>query len=189
MRMISRVLGVLFIGLGLMSCSNNSEYLIKKGQVGPVNELTEVQDLEDIFSSDSLVSRLSEGELGLRGSMVQGEDQYLVYSLEGEHLMTLVADQPLDSTSLIKRVEVYSPKYMTSDGVGIGSKFEDVNLNLTINRVEKSFTSATLFIDELNATMVIDQKELGIKSLRPGELSLEQIPEAAKFKAFTVWLN
>ena len=43
--------------------------------------------------------------------------------------------------------------------------------------------------DEWNTVGKPETKDLGIKSLRPGELSLEQIPEDAKFKAFTVWLN
>ena len=187
---ISKVLVTLVLcGVVLLSCDGKQDFLIKKGQVGAISAQTEIQEISALFDGDSIVSRLSEGEVGYLGAMSQDEDQYLIYDYNGNHLLTIVAEDALDSTSLVKRVEVFSPKFQTKDELGIGSNFEDVNVNLQIDRIEKTFTSATLFIDELNATMTIDQTDLGLTSLRPGELSIEQIPSQAKIKSFTIWLN
>ena len=36
--------------------------------------------------------------------------------------------------------------------------------------------------------MTIDQAELGLHTMKPGSLKIEQIPSQAKIKSFTVWL-
>ncbi len=189
MKYLLNVIPVLFLSILLTSCNNNSEFLIEKNRVGPLTNETEIQDLAAIFSSDSLVAHLSEGAIGYGGAMMESEDEYLVYSKDGEHLITVVAENPLDSTSLIDRVEIISEAYQTNSNVGIGSTFDQVNLNVQIDRVEKGLTSAILYVDELNATLVIDQKELGMNSLRPGKMLLERIPGDSKFRSFTVWFD
>ena len=55
--------------------------------------------------------------------------------------------------------------------------------------MEKGLTSAILYVDELNATLVIDQKELGMNSLRPGKMLLERIPGDSEFRSFTLWFD
>ena len=189
MKYLLNVIPVLFLSILLTSCNTNSEFLIEKNRVGPLTNETEIQDLAAIFSSDSLVAHLSEGAIGYGGAMMESEDEYLVYSKDGEHLITVVAENPLDSTSLIDRVEIISEAYQTNSNVGIGSTFDQVNLNVQIDRVEKGLTSAILYVDELNATLVIDQKELGMNSLRPGKMLLERIPGDSKFRSFTVWFD
>lgn len=189
MKYLLNVIPVLFAFILLTSCNNNSEFLIEKNRVGPLTNETEIQELASIFSSDSLVAHLSEGALGFGGAMMESEDEFLVYSKEGEHLLTVVAENPLDSTSLIDRVEIISKSYKTKTNVGIGSTFDQVNLNVQIDRVEKGLTSAILYVDELNATLVIDQKELGMNSLRPGKMLLERIPGDSEFRSFTLWFD
>jgi len=58
-----------------------------------------------------------------------------------------------------------------------------------INKVETTLSSATLYIDELNATITIDKKELGINPFSVDKVKLEQIPEMAKIKSMTIWFD
>ena len=67
--------------------------------------------------------------------------------------------------------------------------FSEINLNNNINRVESTFSTATLFIDDLNATIGIDKEELGLKDFSTQNVTLEQIPDLAKMKSFIVWFN
>ena len=50
-------------------------------------------------------------------------------------------------------------------------------------------TSATLFIDELDATISIDKKDLGLNIFSREEISIEQIPDNAKIKYLIIWFN
>ena len=69
------------------------------------------------------------------------------------------------------------------------STFKDINEHYLINKVEATLTSATLFIDELDATISIDKKDLGLNIFSREEISIEQIPDNAKIKYLIIWFN
>ncbi|OSY89552.1 hypothetical protein WH52_02665 [Tenacibaculum holothuriorum] len=175
------LMSVLFVQCG------KSKYDIAKGKIGQLTTKTTVQDFDKIFENDSVVKVLSEGAKG--NSYFQEDDKYLIYEKGGKHLLTIVPKEQLDSTSTIKSVEVFDDRFKTKSGLNINSTFEEINANNKIDKVETSFTSATLFIDELNATVTIDKEDLGLKEFSTQKVSLEQIPDLAKIKSFTVWFN
>ncbi len=179
----------MLIGLSiiLISCNSSTNFKIKKGQVGPITSETTVKELSEIFKKDSIVKVLSEGAKG--DNYFQDDDEYQIFEKGGKHLLTLVPKEQLDSTSTIKRIQIYDKRYTTEKGLNIGSTFQEINMNNTISNVETSFSSATLFIDELNATVAIDKTELGLKNTDMGKISLEQIPDLAKIKSFIIWFN
>jgi hypothetical protein len=94
-----------------------------------------------------------------------------------------------DLSSGIKSIQIFDNSYKTAKGISLLSKFKDIKEHYKVNKVETTLTSATLFIDELNATISIDKKELGMTSFSRAEVSIDQIPDLAKIKYFTVWFN
>ena len=168
------------------SCGNGSQYKIQKGKVGQVTAETRVSELESIFKKDSIVKKLSEGILGTSFS---DDDKYIVYEKGGKHLLTIIPKEQLDSTSTIRCIEVYDDRFKSESGLNLSSTFADINLNNKINKVETSLSSATLFIDDINATISIDKEQLGLRAFSTEKVTLEQIPDLAKIKSFTVWFN
>ena len=63
------------------------------------------------------------------------------------------------------------------------SKFKETD------EVESTFSSATLFLDNLNTTITIDNEELGLQGFNTQKVSKDQIPDLAKMKTFIVWFN
>lgn len=186
---MKNIVQVLIVVVGMITfyqCSN-SKFTIAKGKVGELTTKTTIQQLEDIFKNDSLVKVLSEGAKG--DNYFQEDDKYLVYEKGGKHLLTIVPKDQLDSSSTIRSIEVFDDRYKTKTGLNIGSNFQQINNNNKIDKVETSFTSATLFLDELNATIAIDKEELGLKGFGNQKVSIEQIPDLAKIKTFTIWFN
>ncbi|MBK5210586.1 MAG: hypothetical protein JJE44_13950, partial [Flavobacteriaceae bacterium] len=104
-------------------------------------------------------------------------------------LLEIVPTNLNDKSSGIKSIQIFDNRYKTSKGISLQSTFKDINEHYTVNKVETTLTSATLFIDELNATISIDKKELGMTSFSRAEVALDQIPDAAKIKYFTIWFN
>ncbi len=154
------------IVLVFSQCTNENAFLIEKNRVGLVSSIDKVSDIEMIFANDSVVSHLSEGDLGDGKSKFNGDnDEYLIYSKEGKHLLTLVPKISQDSSSTIKYVDVFDNQFRTDKELALTSQFKDVNLHYMINKVETTLSSATLYIDELNATITIDKKELGVTRL------------------------
>ena len=130
------------------------------------------------------MSNLSEGALG--DNYFQDDDEYLIYN-NGKHLLTIVPKEQLDSTSTIKSIQIFDDRFKTTTGLNIRTSFSDIRANNTIDKIESSFYSATLFIDELNATIAIDKEELGLKAFSNQKVTIEQIPDLAKMKSFIVW--
>lgn len=171
----------------IVSCSNNNKFKIEKGKVGAISTLTKIQELEAIFKNDSIVKNLSEGAQG--DNYFQEDDEYLIYEKGGKLLLTIMPKEQLDSTSTIKSIEIHDPRFVTETGINLASSFSEINANNNINRIERTFSSATLFIDDYNATITIDNNELGLKSFNTQKVTLAQIPDLAKMKSFTVWFH
>lgn len=172
--------------LFIVGCSDG-KFEIKKGKVGYLTTKTTINDLAQLFSNDSIVKNLSEGATGY--NYLQDDDEYLIFEKGGKHLLTIVPKEQLDSTSAIKSIEILDSRYATENGLSLNSSFSEIRLNTNINKVETSFSSATLFIDDLNATVAIDKEQLGLKEYSVEKVTLDQIPDFAKMKSFVVWFN
>jgi hypothetical protein len=179
-------IAAIIISLFIVGCSN-SKFEITKGKVGHITTKTTIKDLDELFAKDSIVKNLSEGATG--DNYLQDDDEYLIFEKGGKHLLTIVPKEQLDSTSTIKSIEILDSRYATENGLSLNSNFSEIRLNTNISKVETSFSSATLFIDDLNATVAIDKEELGLKETSVEKVTLDQIPDLAKMKSFIVWFN
>lgn len=171
-------------------CSRENPFLIEKNSVGKINSQHLVSDIETLFAKDSVVTRLSEGDLGGEDTKyLQDEDQYLIYSKEGKHLLTIVPKIQHDSTSKIKYVEIMNSQFKTDKELSLHTPFKEINFHYMVNKVEMSLASITLYIDELNATISMRKNDVGINPFDTKKVSLEQIPDLAKINHFTIWFD
>ena len=112
-----------------------------------------------------------------------------MYEKGGKLLLTIMPKEQLDSTSTIKSIEIHDDRFITETDLSLASNFSQINANNNINRVERTFSSATLFIDDLNATITINNEELGLKEFSVQKLTLEQIPDLAKINSYVIWFH
>jgi hypothetical protein len=190
MTRIKKIIYFLIISLFFIQCNKPNKYEIKKGKVGEINRETTIADLKNIFKNDSIVSNISLVDKNDSNQMFSlNDDEYDIYSKTGKKLLEITASTQNDSLSKIKSVGIFDENYITDKGISIKSTFRDINANYLINNVETTLTSATLFIDELNATISIDKKDLGLSNFSTQEISINQIPDMAKIKYFTIWFN
>ena len=180
------IIAIVF-SLFITSCSNSSKFKIEKGKVGEITTKTTVLELNKIFKNDSIAKNLSEGAQG--DNYFQEDDEYFVFEKGGKLLLTILPKEQLDSTSTIKSIEIHDARFKTESGINLNSSFSEINANNNINRIERTFSSATLFLDDLNTTITIDNEELGLKEFNTQKVSKEQIPDLAKMKTFIVWFN
>lgn len=180
-------LTILLSFFAFLGCNTTDKFVIDKGKVGEICKETKVSELETIFKNDSIVKNLSEGAQG--DNYFQEDDEYLVYEKGGKLLLTILPKEQLDSTSTIKSIQIHDARFKTPSGINVNSSFSEINANTNINKVESTFSSATLFIDELNTTIAIDKEELGLKEFSTQKVTLEQIPDLAKMKSFVVWFH
>lgn len=170
-----------------ISCNNSSNFLIEKGRVGKLTNKTIISELEAIYKMDSLVVRLSEIDINNEeNKYFREDDQYIVYEKGGKHLLTITPMEQHDSLATIKSIEIFDNRFKTNNGISLFSPFKDIDAAYRIN-ITNTLLSAHIDIDELNATMSIDKKEIGINEFNRDDISPDQIPDLAKIEHFTVW--
>jgi len=188
MLIIKKLTYLLIVSLVFIQCAKENKYLIEKGNVGYLNKETEVSELSSIFENDSIVTNLLNDKIENKLELFSTDnDEHLIYSKKGELLLEISSNTQSDTISKIKSIQIFDSNYKTEKGVSLKSTFKDINENYIINNVETTFTSVTLFIDELNATIAIDKKELGMNNFSREQVSIDQIPDTAKIKYFTIW--
>ncbi len=171
-----------------VQCDNKFE--VSKGRVGKLTTKTKITELSNIFKNDSIVKNLSEGEKG--NGYLQEDDEYLIYDKNGKHLLTITAEQALDSTSTIKCIEIFDPRYKTKNGLNINSTFQEINANTPVKSedIEILISSVKIPLRDLDAEITLDKEDLGLEQFgNYQQISPEQIPDLAKVKSFIVWFN
>ena len=69
------------------------------------------------------------------------------------------------------------------------STFKDVIGNYSISKVEPFISSVIVSVDELNAGIALDKKDLKINEFDMRKISKDQIPDMAKIKYITLWFD
>ena len=176
--MLRTVLGLAVIFL-LFQCTEENT-AIKKKQLGKISNSTSIEELDKIFKNDS-VQKLPEGEPLVR--------EYKVFDASGSPSLIFVTRVENDSLKALEHVKIYSPTYATEKGISTASTFEDVRSQYSIDDIEPSFSSAILFIDELNATISLDKKDLNIDEFDMRDISEDQIPDQSSILYITLWFE
>lgn len=171
----------------LWSCTQeeNDPFLITATQVGPLTKEIRINQLDSIFPDDS-ISWQTSGPQQLKST-----DEIKIFDEEGKALLSLEPQQEFDSTSTVGYIRILDPRFKTKAGLNINSSFKEVLANYNISRIENTINSAVVFLDEINAYVTIDKKELP-SSLRYDtdiKIRASQIPDQAKIKYFMIYWN
>jgi len=166
-----------------MGCKKEQDpFQISKQHIGLLTDSTQVKALETIYANDSIVTHVGGDEF------IGAIDALEIYAKGGAHLLDLTPSEALDSTATIKTIKILDPRYKTDKGLNINSKFKDINDNYTISSIQNTLANVVVFVDEINAFITIDKKEL------PGELRFDtsakieaiHIPDEAQIKYFMI---
>ncbi|MEN8186823.1 MAG: hypothetical protein ABFR05_06810 [Bacteroidota bacterium] len=177
---MKKVLTLLILSVIFVQCNSNDKTVIAKGKVGEITKTTTIEELEDMFKNDSVV-KLPEGE--------EFVNEYVIYSEEGERLLSVFPSLPQDSIKAFERVQVYSPGFKTEKGVSTASTFRDINSNYSIKKIDPTISSAVVYIDELNGMFILNKKDLGLDEFDMNKISKDQVPDLASIKYITIWFD
>jgi hypothetical protein len=173
---------IIFIITLIYGCSNN-DYTIKKGKVGKISSKTIVKQLDSIYILDSIVRRIGEGDY-----MFSGDDNYLIFDKQKNHLLTLTPKQQHDINETIETIEIKSDKFSTDKGLTINSTFEELQNTHKISAIQNTINNIIVFVDEIDAYFIIDKNNLPV-DLRLGtdkKIKEINIHPNAKIKKFMI---
>ena len=175
-----KVIVLVVLSFIFIQCGKDQEILIAKNQVGKLNNKTQIEELDVLFKNDSIVKLPRDMDV-IR--------EYKIYETGGDHVLTIRPNFEADSVKLIESVQIFSDRFITERGVTTASIYSDILDTYSINKIEPTFSTAILFIDELNATIALDKKDLRIDEFDMRKISQDQIPDNASIKYITVWFD
>lgn len=178
--MMNKLIAILVLSFLFVQCGEDNNMVIKKNQLGKISKNTSIKELDKIFKNDSVV-KFPEGEELFR--------EYRVYEKGGKQLLVFMPLIENDSIKGLELVKIYSDRYMTEKGVSVSSSFTDVDGNYTIDKIEPSFSSAILFVDEINATISLNKKDLNLHEFDMRAIRKDQIPDEASINYITIWFE
>ncbi|HET8886839.1 MAG TPA: hypothetical protein VFM70_10860 [Salinimicrobium sp.] len=170
----------------LVSCSDEDDpFLITNDRVGKLTKDIKINELETLYADDSLVNQPLNPQYVDQGTDIE------IYGKEGNLMLVLQPVQEFDTTSTIGNIQIVDPRFKTKKGLNIESSFGDIVENYSISRIENTLSSAVVFIDEINAYISIDKKNLpaALRFDTDSKIEKSQIPDDAKFKYFMIGWN
>ena len=180
MKYMKKLVNAIVIVLLFIQCTSDKNNIVAKNSIGTINKNTSIEELDNLFKNDSVVKIPNDSDF-IR--------EYKVFNIGGKHLLTIKPEYRNDSLKSISSVKIYSDTYKTEKEVSTASTYKDVLDNYSVSKVEPSFSSAIVFIDEINATIAIDKKDLRIDEFDMQKISKDQIPDMAKIQYITLWFD
>lgn len=177
---MKKLIGLLFLSILLVQCGQGNDTLIAKNQLGKINKNTSIEDLDKIFKNDSIQKNPQDSEL-IR--------EYKVIAANGKVDLTFVTRIQNDSIKGLDLVKIYGSQYTTEKGISTISTFRNIADAYSIDKIEPSFSAAILFIDEINATISLDKKDLGLDEFNMNDIRQDQIPDEASIRYITLWFE
>ena len=148
--------------------------------MGDINKNTTQAELDIMFEKDSIVKLPENGTLF---------NKYKIYNKSGDQLLTIKFAIKRDSIKGVDNIKIFDKTYKTKKGISTASTFKDVLDQYSINKVEPFIASVIISIDELNASIALDKKELKINEFDMRKVSKDQIPDMAKIQYITLWFD
>src|SRR5699024_6411345 len=172
---------ILIAGMRASCGQKDQNFVIKDAQIGMLHKGALIKQVDSIFAKDSIVSSYTK--------TVEGhQNEVEVFDREGNRLMVLSPKQNNDPNSPITHIEITDPRYKTSKGIGIKSTYKDIKQHYTIQKVETTFSSVIVFLENSPIYISIDKNELPEDIRYNLNLKVEptQIPDNATIKLFMV---
>lgn len=167
----------LIAGLFFFQCKKevNTDFLISSNSFGNLNNTDTLNDLEIIFTKDSVV-------LDTTSILMNSNTKsYYVFEKGGKPLFS-ATNSKKDSLK-IKTIRILDARYKTSEGIGLNSTFGEIRKNYTIKKILSTRQNIIVTLNENDLYFTISREELP-SNLRYNNADVEiaNIPDVAKIK-------
>ena len=171
----------------IASCqTKNNDFVIRNKQVGKLTDTTTIAQMKQLYQNDSIVKKTE------KKTAFKPYDEYRIIDKKTKEVLLVVIPKKMnDEQSLIKEVDIKSPKFKTEKGVGLNADFGSFKQHHTIGRVDETFKYVVVFIDDLNATIDMPKDVIPLNAQNNTAIKIDEtlIPDNAKIKDFVVFFN
>ncbi len=171
------------ITLLFVQCSKEKDvFLITKTDVGHLTKSTKINQLDSIYTQDSVVTLLPREIFLAQGGQVE------IYEKGGAKLLLLSPKKDNDPESTISNIQIFDERYKTEKGLTLKSTFKDLKDNYTISSIQSTMMSVVISLVETDVYVTIDREVLpeNVRNDFGAKIDAIQIPDTAPFKYFMV---
>ncbi|WP_250432904.1 hypothetical protein [Hanstruepera flava] len=176
-------LPIILIVLVIVGCTKQQDpFLISKKSIGLLTDSTQVKELKTIYKNDSLVFAKDTNKFIDDGRDIE------VFDTSGKSLLILTPNKVSDSTATIETIKIIDSRYKTAKGLSVSSTFGDIEKNYKISSIQNTLKNVVVFVNEIDAFITIDKKELPaeLQFNMSAQIEAIQIPDKAKIKYFMI---
>ena len=177
---MNKFIGLILLSILFVQCGQDKDTMILKSQLGEITKDTSIEDLDKIFKNDSVEKFPLKSDI---------KREYRVYGADGKMSLSFLTHVQNDSIKGLELVKIYSDRYLTEKGISTKSSYKDVADNYSIDKIETSFSAAILFVDELNATVLLNKSDLNLDEFDMREIRADQIPDEARINYISLWFD
>ena len=177
---MNKFIGLILLSILFVQCGQDKDTMILKSQLGEITKDTSIEDLDKIFKNDSVEKYPLKSDI---------KREYRVYGADGKMALSFLTRVQNDSIKGLELVKIYSDRYLTEKGISTKSPYKDVAANYSIDKIETSFSAAILFVDELNATVLVNKSDLNLDEFDMHEIRADQIADEARINYISLWFD
>ncbi|WP_340066068.1 hypothetical protein [Ascidiimonas aurantiaca] len=183
---LKKTLALLCIAGLLTQCTNKPDpFLITENQIGKLPKGVLTQELDSIYSNDSLVTNAPKTQFSM-----SSKKHYEVYEKGGKLLLSL-SPVKKDSVETIENIRVYDPRFITDKGISLNSTYGDIRNAYEVQKITSTLFNVVVNIKNSDVYFTIDKDDL------PADLKYQtqpieavQIPDNTKIKYLMLsWSN
>lgn len=171
----------------IISCQNDTRYLIAKNQLGYLNKDSKIHQINSLLPNDSVVIVNARNPFG--SSLISVAKEIKVYDSSNLQILTIKPFGSMDTLSNIRSIRILSEKFKTKNDIGLGSTFKELKKHHDVSNIQSLANSIIINIEDIKAFVSFDRKVL------PGEVRFDMdvevkptmIPDDAKINRF--WVN
>ncbi|MDD9158019.1 hypothetical protein PVK64_17795 [Aliivibrio sp. S4TY2] len=160
-------------------------FLITDYSVCPIKKGMSINDIMELIPSNQIKMVTNYGEF-----LEDEFDDYEIYDLSGEHILTVTPKVNNNLDSNVERVLIASSKLKTISNIGLGSSYGEVQAHYPDINVSPDIEAIAVTLDSKESLIIgINKQHLfshwwDEKSKR---VNLDGIPKDAKISSFVVW--
>lgn len=184
--MYKSILSLLAVTIILTGCNSKpNPFQIGKQNVGLLTDSTLFKDLKKIYPNDSIVVQISNHEF------TENTNDIEIYEKSGRKLLILTPKEGLNTMAYIKEIQIIDSRFKTDKNISTLSTFKDISSHYKISKISNLINAIHIKVNDINASFVIDKKELPENLRFNMDLKIEaiHIPDDARIKYFFINWN
>lgn len=172
--------------LTLTQCKKDNDlFMITTGKIGPLTKEARVNQLDSIFSQDSVIRTQPTGNyFSNTNAMIE------IYEKGGAKLLQLTANE--QSTPQITNIQVFDSRYQTDKGLHLNSTFKDIKDKYQVKSIHNGIQNLVISLEDSEVYITVDKVFLAdtLRNQMGATITTNDIPDHATFKFFMIgWSN